>query len=186
MHLRSRPRAPFRAWTRSSMRTRSARSDGSTTIRDQDIRRAALQSDDWPISRSSASRASASDQTVRSAKRTCASALLLALLRVGREQVVERRGPFRALDVRRSAPAGRARNTSRSSCERAEQLLGGVADRFEPLEPQRERGRHVLGARPSGAFASGQQQARLQIGEPRRHHQIVGARARAAACAPPR
>ena len=52
-----------------------------------------------PTSRSSAWRASASDHTLRGAKRTRASALLLALLRIGGEQVVERRGPFGPLDV---------------------------------------------------------------------------------------
>ena len=147
-------------------------SDGSTT---KEIRYSSsrAQSDDWPISRSSASRASASDQTVRLAKRTCASALLLALLRIGRQQIVERRRPLRMLDMGDRLGLAAAEHVA-IELRAAEQLLGHVADGFEALEPQRERGRHVLRALAFGRVRIGQQQPRFEIGEPRRHHQIVG------------
>ncbi len=51
---------------------------------------------------------------------------------------------------------------------------GDLADRLQPLEPQRQRVRHVLGALALRRVRIRQQQARLQIGEPGRHHQIVG------------
>ena len=70
----SRPRAPVRAWRRSSTRIPSEQTTARPRTR-SGIRRAAPSPDDWPISRSSASRASASDQTVRLARRTWASAV---------------------------------------------------------------------------------------------------------------
>ncbi len=50
---------------------------------------------------------------------------------------------------------------------------------LEPAQPLRQCGRHVGGAH---AFRSGrfrQQQARLEVSEPRRHHQIVGSKLKA-------
>ena len=66
-------------------------------------------------------------------------------------------------------------NTSRPSCGRV-RSAGSAASRIASRrrKPQRERGRHVLGARPRIAVALRQQQARFEVGEPRRHHQIVG------------
>src|SRR4029450_7386279 len=54
-----------------------------------------------------------------------------------------------------------------------EHLPGRSPDPFEPLEAQRQGVRHVLGALPFRRVDVGQQQARLEIREPRRHHQIV-------------
>ena len=48
------------------------------------------------------------------------------------------------------------------------------ANGLEPAQPVGERGRHFLGARPFRGGGFGQQQPRLQEGEPRRHHQIIG------------
>ena len=56
----------------------------------------------------------------------------------------------------------------------AHQLLGEFADRLQPAQPQRQRIRHLLGAEPFGRMWFGQQQARFQISEPRRHHQVIG------------
>ena len=67
-----------------------------------------------------------------------------------------------------------APNTSRSSCGTLHQLLRDRAERFQALQPERQRGRHVLGALAFGRIGIGQQQARFQIGEPRRHHEIIG------------
>src|SRR5580704_12442659 len=60
-----------------------------------------------------------------------------------------------------------------------QQLLGDIADRFEPAQPLRQRIRHVLGAQPIGRMLLRQQQARFQIGEPRRHHQVIGGKLQA-------
>ena len=49
-----------------------------------------------------------------------------------------------------------------------------LAERLQPLQPPGERVGHVLGGRPVGRRRLRQQQPRFQIGEPRRHHQIVG------------
>jgi len=53
------------------------------------------------------------------------------------------------------------------------QLLGGGAERLETLEPEGERGRHVLGARAAGLDGVGQQQPRFEVGEPGGHYQVV-------------
>ena len=58
-------------------------------------------------------------------------------------------------------------------------MLGDIADRFEPAQPLRQRVRHVLGAQPVGLVLLGQQQARFQVGEPRRHHQVIGGKLQA-------
>src|SRR5689334_1787196 len=55
-----------------------------------------------------------------------------------------------------------------------EQLFGGRADRFEAAQPERELVRHVGGAHAFRAGRVRQQQSRFEIGEPRRHHQIIG------------
>ena len=49
-----------------------------------------------------------------------------------------------------------------------------LADRLEPLELESQGRRHLGAARLLVFAGLGQQQARLHIGEPRRHHEIVG------------
>src|SRR5215831_217001 len=99
--------------------------------------------------------------------------ILLALMRIGRQQIVERRRPFRALDVRDRLGLTASKDIAAKLRPR-KHLLGRSPDRFEPLEAQRQRVRHVLGALPFRRVHVRQQQARLEIGEPGRHHQIVG------------
>src|SRR5438045_8891002 len=55
----------------------------------------------------------------------------------------------------------------------AEDMANALALRFQPLEAQRQGIRHVLGALPFRRVDVRQQQAGLEIGEPRRHHEIV-------------
>ena len=55
-----------------------------------------------------------------------------------------------------------------------DQLLGELADRLQPAQALRQRIRHVLGAHAFGRMLLRQQQARFQVSEPRRHHQIIG------------
>ncbi len=54
------------------------------------------------------------------------------------------------------------------------QLLRHLPKGFEPLQAEGERGGEVFGALAFDRIEFGQQQSRFQIGEPRRHHQIVG------------
>ena len=65
-------------------------------------------------------------------------------------------------------------NTSRCSCGRPMSWPDSLAERLQALEPPGQRIGHVLGARPVGARRLRQQQPRFQVGEPRRHHEIVG------------
>src|SRR5271169_985881 len=99
--------------------------------------------------------------------------LFLPLSRVSRKQIVERRRPFRLPDLGDRLRKAAGKNLA-AELRPVEQLLGHLTDRFEPPQPLRQRGRHVLGAQAVGLMLFGQQQARFQIGEPRRHHQIIG------------
>ena len=98
---------------------------------------------------------------------------LLPLLGVGGQQVVERRRPFRALDMGDRLGLAAAEHVA-VELGAAEQALGHVTDGFETLEPQGERGRHLFRALAFGRVSIGQQQPRFQISEPSRHHQIIG------------
>src|SRR5215468_8004293 len=98
---------------------------------------------------------------------------LLPLLRVGREQIVERRAILRMLDVGDRFGLAAPEHVA-IELRAAEQAFGHVADGFQTLEPQGQRNRHILGALALGRVRFRQQQARLQIGEPCRHHEIVG------------
>src|SRR5215813_6962690 len=98
---------------------------------------------------------------------------LLPLLRVDREQIVERRAILRMLDVGDRLGLAAPEHVA-IELRAAEQAFGHVADGFQTLEPQGKRNRHILGALALGRVRFRQQQARLQIGEPRRHHEIVG------------
>src|SRR6266436_738787 len=98
---------------------------------------------------------------------------LLALLRISREQIVERRRILRVLDVRNRLGLAAPEHVT-IELRAAEQALGNVADGFKTLEPQRQRDRHILGALAFGRVRFRQQQARLQIGEPCRHHEVIG------------
>ena len=53
-------------------------------------------------------------------------------------------------------------------------VLRGAPDRREASQPQRQRLGELRAARLVVARRLGQQQPRFQIGEPRRHHQVVG------------
>src|SRR5262249_22954693 len=96
----------------------------------------------------------------------------LELLGIGRQKVVERRRPFRMLDMGDRLGLAAAEHVA-IELWTPEQALGGLPDRFEPLEPQRQSVRHVLGALPFRRVDVRQQQARFQVSEPGRHHQIV-------------
>ncbi len=123
--------------------------------------------------RSSAARASTSDHTVRLAKRTCASACFW------RSRAYAVRRSYSVADhsgrLISSIASGSPRsNVSRPSCGRSNNCDRGDADRFEAAQPLRQRGRHIRCAHTFRSRRFRQQQARLEIGEPRRHHQIVG------------
>src|SRR5262249_15344470 len=81
----------------------------------------------------------------------------LALLGIGRQEVVERRRPFRMLDMGDRLGLAAAEHVA-IELWTPEQALGGLPDRFEPLEPQRQRVRHVLGALPFRRIDVRQQQ----------------------------
>src|ERR1051326_472451 len=55
-----------------------------------------------------------------------------------------------------------------------DQLLGRCAEGLKPAQAEGKRGGHVLGARARPFGGLRQAQARLEIGEPRRHPQIIG------------
>ena len=55
----------------------------------------------------------------------------------------------------------------------AKQPLGHIANGFEALEPQRQRGGHIRSTLAFGGPGVRQQKPRLQVGEPGRHDQIV-------------
>src|SRR5215212_5518330 len=55
-----------------------------------------------------------------------------------------------------------------------QQTLGDGANGFEPPQPQGQRIGHVFGALALGRIRIRQQHARLQIGNPRCHHEIIG------------
>jgi hypothetical protein len=77
---------------------------------------------------------------------------------IGGEQVIERRRPFRMLDL--GDRLGRAAlEHFAAELRPVEQLLGDIADRFEPAQPLRQRIGHVLGAQPIGFMLLRQQQA---------------------------
>src|SRR6516165_9855899 len=89
---------------------------------------------------------------------------LLPLLRVSREQVVERRAILRMLDVGDRLGLAAPEHVA-IELRAAEQAFGDVADGLQTLEPQGQRNRHILGALALGRVRFRQQQARLQIGE---------------------
>src|SRR6516164_110161 len=97
----------------------------------------------------------------------------LPLVRVSRKQIVERRRILRVLDVRDRLRLAAPEHVT-IELRAAEQALGNIADGLKTLEAQRQRDRHILGALPFGRVRFRQQQARLQIGEPRRHHEVIG------------
>src|SRR6478736_715 len=98
---------------------------------------------------------------------------LLPLLRVRREQIVECRSPFRTFDMGDGLWLAALKHVPIELCA-AEQALGGGPDRLEALEPHGERDRHIFRALTCRRIRIGQEQARLQVGEPGRHHKIVG------------
>ena len=98
---------------------------------------------------------------------------LLALRGIGGEQVVQRRGVFRMLDLGDRFRIA-ARKDIALELRPVHQPVRGFADRLQPAQPVGERGRHLLGARPFRRRRFRQQQARFQEGEPGRHHEIVG------------
>src|SRR5580692_3135608 len=106
------------------------------------------------------------------------SRLGLAAPGIGGEQVVERRRPFRMFYLGDRLGRAALENLT-AELRPVEQLLGDIADDFEPAQPLRQRIGHVFGAQPIGRMLLRQQQARFQISEPRRHHQIIGGKLQA-------
>ena len=101
-------------------------------------RSSSVQSQTPPISRVSASRASASDQTSARLEAHAGARVLLGLPRVGRQQIVERRlvdDRARARD-RLGLAAG---EDVAAELRTGEQRLAGAADLLEPAQPLRER-----------------------------------------------
>src|SRR5208282_3524168 len=85
----------------------------------------------------------------------------------------ERRRPLRPLDLgNRLRPATRKNLTAK--LRPIEQLFGHLPDRLKPPQTLCERSRHFLGADAVRLGLLGQQQTRLEIGEPRGHHQVIG------------
>ena len=81
----------------------------------------------------------------------------LPLLRIGREQVVKRRGPLRMLDVGDRFGLAAAKHVA-IELRAAKHALGDFANGFETLEPQGERHRHLFCALAFRHVGLGQQQ----------------------------
>src|SRR5580692_3308607 len=92
---------------------------------------------------------------------------------IGRQQVVERRRPLRPLDLGDGLRLATLENVA-AKLRPIDHLLGEFPDRLEAPQPLRQRIGHVLGADTFGRMRLRQQQARFQISEPRRHHQVIG------------
>ena len=99
--------------------------------------------------------------------------LALALRRVGGKQVVERGGVFVALfDDHQFRHA--ARKDVAAEPVAVDQPGADVAHGFETLQAELQDGGQFLAALALVARQLGNQQLRLEIGEPGRHHEIVG------------
>ena len=91
---------------------------------------------------------------------------------IGGEKVERADLPVRLAD--QLQPFGRAaRKDVAAEPVAAHQPGAGLAHRVEPLQPQLEPQRQFLGRRVDRRVL-GQQQAAFEIGEPRRHHEIIG------------
>ena len=133
----------------------------------------AVQSRSAPISLVRMSRASLSDQTPRLAMRHIGDGLLLALRRIGGQKIVERGRICVALlddDQFRHA----ARKHVAAEPVAVDQPSRCVAHGFQPLQPELQHRRQFLAAFAVVAGLLGDQQLRLEEGQPRRHDQIVG------------
>jgi hypothetical protein len=98
---------------------------------------------------------------------------LLTLRGVGGKQVEQGGGKARVADFGDGFRIAARKNVA-LQLRAIHQPVRGFANGLEPAQPVGERGRHFLGARPLRRGGFGQQQPRLQEGEPRRHHQIIG------------
>src|SRR5450830_526543 len=97
----------------------------------------------------------------------------LALRGISAEQIVERRRPFRPLDL--------GNRLRRAACEYvaielrpSHQACRHLAERFQPAQTVGQRQRHIFCARSFAGCCFWQQQPRFQVSEPGRHHQIIG------------
>ena len=98
---------------------------------------------------------------------------LLALHGIGGKQIEQRRGELGMPDLGDRFRIAARKNIA-LQLRPVHQPVGGLADGLQPAQPVGERGRHLLGARSVRGRRFGQQQARFQERQPRRHHQIVG------------
>ena len=104
---------------------------------------------------------------------------------VGAQQVAQL-GADQPSRVRSSTGSGRPRGQkSRPSCGSAISRAPACAHRVQAAQLERQRRRHLVAGRLLRAGRLRQQQPRLQVGEPGRHHQVFGGQLQAGAGAPP-
>src|SRR5450830_118172 len=97
----------------------------------------------------------------------------LALRGISAEQIVERRRPFRPLDL--------GNRLRRAACEYvaielrpSHQACRHLAERFQPAQTVGQRQRHIFCARSFAGCCFWQQQPRFQVSEPGCHYQVIG------------
>ena len=124
-------------------------------IGDQDTRRAGS-------SRAARRSAARAPRAPRPATRPCAARsahararCLLALRRIGGQQIVERRGPFRLLDLGDRLRMRRGRTRRGRAAGASISCSAAVAERFEPLSRSASAFAMSSALGPSGAAASG-------------------------------
>ena len=93
---------------------------------------------------------------------------------VGAHQVEQASRYGRRASSRVTGSASPRAKTSRPSWSRAHQPRAGVAHRLEPLQLEGEVGGELVAGGLLAGRVGRQQQARLQVGEPGGHHQVVG------------
>ena len=99
--------------------------------------------------------------------------LALPLLAIGLEQIVERHLVDRAQHCGRPSGAPRGEDVAAELRPR-HQARARLLHRLEPLQLMGQRRGQLGAARLVRRLRLGQQQARLEVGEPRRHDEIVG------------
>jgi hypothetical protein len=98
---------------------------------------------------------------------------LLALHGIGGEQIEQGGGEFGMLDFGDRFRIA-ARKDIALELRPVHQPVGGLANGLQPAQPVGQCGSHFLGTRPVRRRRFGQQQPRLQEGEPGGHHEVIG------------
>ena len=99
--------------------------------------------------------------------------MFLAALRIGGEKIVDARLPLRGAGGIRPLRQA-ARKYVAAEARASDQRLGRGANRLKAAQPELQRAGEFLRGRLLALFRPGQQQPRLQIGEPGGHHEIIG------------